>query len=74
MTDRKREDLTIKLSPELRARLEALKKRDDRSLGWLVERCLEGYLPVLEQPHHALNETSPPFGKPGADTTKRVKR
>lgn len=56
----KREDLTIKLHPQLRARLDALKKREDRSLGWLIERCLEGYLPVLEHPESALNEEPTP--------------
>jgi hypothetical protein len=42
-------DLTIRLRPDLKARLQAAKQRKDRSVAWLVERCIEAYLPVLEQ-------------------------
>lgn len=45
---RKTADLTIRIRPDLKARLEAAKRRKDRSVAWLVERCIEAHLPILE--------------------------
>ena len=49
---RKTADLVMRVRPELKLRLENLKRKMDRSVAWLVERCIEEYLPVLES--HAL--------------------
>lgn len=45
---RKTAELTMRIRPDLKTRLEKLKMQQDRSVAWLVERCIEAYLPVLE--------------------------
>lgn len=56
-------DLTIRLRPDLKARLEAAKRRKDRSVAWLVERCIEAHLPVLEQEQPDIRVHSPRRGR-----------
>jgi hypothetical protein len=45
---RKTADLVMRIHPALKLRLETLKTKMDRSVAWLVERCIEAHLPVLE--------------------------
>jgi predicted transcriptional regulator len=45
---KKTAELTMRIRPDLKVRLEELKVKQDRSVAWLVERCIEAYLPALE--------------------------
>ncbi len=45
---RKTAELTMRIRPDLKVRLEKLKVKQDRSVAWLVERCIEAHLPILE--------------------------
>jgi predicted transcriptional regulator len=41
--------ISIRPSPELRARLEHLATATERDITWFVLRCLEAQLPVFEE-------------------------
>jgi hypothetical protein len=41
-------DLAMRIRPDLKLRLEKLRSKRDRSVAWLVERCIEAHLPILE--------------------------
>jgi predicted transcriptional regulator len=58
----KTDNFTLRLTPELKARLQAIADREeDRSIGWVIKKCIDHYLPVLEgsttqTAHYSMNE------------------
>lgn len=65
----KRDNFTARIRPDLRARLDSLAKRPDlRSRAYVLERCLEIALPVIESStptqYHELEKPASKAKKP----------
>jgi hypothetical protein len=49
--ERRTADLSARSKPSLKRRAEVVALAAERSVGWVLEKCLEAHLPVLEKQH-----------------------
>lgn len=60
----KRENFTFRLRSDFRERLERLGERRDRKPGWLLDKLIELYLPMMEGGGDDSSSSSPMHDKP----------
>lgn len=66
--------ITVRPDAGLRQRMEALATAEDRSMTWIVEKCVAGHLAVLEERYHAQTHVEKLNHVPAKPVVYKIKR